>query len=42
LPTILPELLRDKGRAKAQRLKLAMLKMTRIDIKRLQQAAAKK
>jgi len=39
VPTILPELLQDKDRAKAKRVMEAMLKMKKIDIKTLQQAA---
>ena len=39
VPTILPELLQDKDRAKAKRVMEAMLQMKKIDIKTLQQAA---
>jgi predicted 3-demethylubiquinone-9 3-methyltransferase (glyoxalase superfamily) len=39
-PTILPELLQDKDRAKAKRVMEAMLQMKKIDINALQQAAA--
>ena len=38
IPTILGELLRDKDRAKANRVMQAMMKMTKIDIKKLKQA----
>ena len=39
IPTILGELLRDKDRAKSNRVMQAMMKMTKIDIKKLKQAA---
>ena len=39
IPTILGELLGDKDRAKANRVMQAMMKMTKIDIKKLKQAA---
>lgn len=42
VPTVLPELLGDKDAEKAARVMQAMMKMDKIDIKRLQQAAAKK
>jgi len=42
VPTVLMELLSSKDRAKAARVMQAMLRMTKIDIKRLKQAAAKK
>ena len=38
IPTILGELLRDKDRAKSNRVMQAMLKMTKIDIRKLKQA----
>ena len=41
VPTVLPELLSDQDPAKARRVMQAELRMTMIDIKRLQQAAAK-
>jgi len=40
VPTILSELLQDKDAAKAKRVMEAMLKMRKIDIKTLKQAAA--
>jgi predicted 3-demethylubiquinone-9 3-methyltransferase (glyoxalase superfamily) len=40
VPTILPKLLGDPDRAKANRVMQAMLKMQKIDIAKLQQAAA--
>jgi predicted 3-demethylubiquinone-9 3-methyltransferase (glyoxalase superfamily) len=39
IPTILGELLSDKDRAKSNRVMQAMMKMTKIDIKKLKQAA---
>jgi predicted 3-demethylubiquinone-9 3-methyltransferase (glyoxalase superfamily) len=42
VPTVLPGLLGDKDAGKAARVMQAMMKMTKIDIKRLQRAAAKK
>ena len=39
VPTILGELVSDKDRAKAQRVMHALLKMVKLDIKKLQQAA---
>lgn len=39
VPTILPELLRDKDAAKSQRVMQAMLEMVKLDIKKLKQAA---
>ena len=39
VPTILPELLQDKDAAKAKRVMQAMLKMVKLDIKALKQAA---
>lgn len=39
VPTILGELLRDKDAAKARRVMEAMLKMNKIDIQKLQEAA---
>ena len=41
IPTILPELLTDKDREKSNRVMQAMLKMKKIDIQELQNAAAK-
>ena len=38
VPTVLPELLRDKDPEKSQRVMKAMLQMTKIDIKRLKEA----
>ena len=38
IPTVLGEMLRDKDRAKANRVMQAMLKMSKIDIKKLKQA----
>ena len=38
VPTVLPELLRDKDPKKSQRVMKAMLQMTKIDIKRLKEA----
>lgn len=38
IPTVLGEMLKDKDPAKAKRVMQAMLQMTKIDIKRLQQA----
>ena len=40
VPTALPELLGDPDKAKAQRVMAAMLKMSKIDISALEQAAA--
>ncbi|MCU1307595.1 MAG: hypothetical protein JWN45_2290 [Acidobacteriaceae bacterium] len=40
IPSILGKLLRDKDRAKANRVMQAMLQMNKIDIKRLEQAYA--
>jgi len=42
VPTVLGELLSGKDAAKAQRVMEAMLKMVKLDIKKLQQAAKKK
>ena len=42
VPTILGELLSDKDAAKAQRVMQAMLKMVKLDIKKLKQAAKQK
>ena len=39
VPTVLGELLSDKDAAKAQRVMQAMLKMVKLDIKKLKQAA---
>ena len=39
VPTILGELMSDKNAAKAQRVMQAMLKMVKLDIKKLKQAA---
>ncbi len=39
-PTILPELLRDKDRGKAARVMQAMMKMVKIDVQKLKDAAA--
>jgi predicted 3-demethylubiquinone-9 3-methyltransferase (glyoxalase superfamily) len=39
VPTILGKLLSDKDAAKAQRVMQAMLKMVKLDIKKLEQAA---
>lgn len=41
-PTVLIDLLRSKDRAKAARVMQAMLQMTKIDIEKLKQAAAKR
>jgi predicted 3-demethylubiquinone-9 3-methyltransferase (glyoxalase superfamily) len=38
VPTVLPELLRDKDSEKAKRVMQAMLQMVKLDIKRLKQA----
>jgi predicted 3-demethylubiquinone-9 3-methyltransferase (glyoxalase superfamily) len=42
VPTVLGELLSDKDAAKAQRVMTAMLKMVKLDIKKLKQAAKQK
>jgi len=42
VPTVLGELLSDKDAAKAQRVMQAMLKMVKLDIKKLKQAAKQK
>ena len=42
VPTVLIDLLSSKNRAKATRVMQAMLQMTKIDIKRLKQAAAQR
>jgi predicted 3-demethylubiquinone-9 3-methyltransferase (glyoxalase superfamily) len=42
VPTVLSELLSDKDAAKAQRVMQAMLKMVKLDIKKLKQAAKEK
>ncbi|MDB6021757.1 MAG: 3-demethylubiquinone-9 3-methyltransferase [Pedosphaera sp.] len=42
VPTILPELLKDKDPAKAHRVMQAMLQMVKLDIKKLKQASASK
>ena len=42
VPTVLGELLSSKDSAKAQRVMTAMLKMVKLDIKKLKQAARKK
>jgi predicted 3-demethylubiquinone-9 3-methyltransferase (glyoxalase superfamily) len=42
VPDVLMELFRGKDRAKSTRVMQAMLQMTKLDIKRLKQAAAKK
>ena len=42
VPTVLGELLSDKDGAKAQRVMQAMLKMVKLDIKKLKQAAKQK
>ena len=42
VPTVLGELLSDKDAAKAQRVMIAMLKMVKLDIKKLKQAAKQK
>src|SRR5260370_15938249 len=42
VPTVLGELLSDKDAAKAQRVMQAMLKMLKLDIKKLKQAANKR
>ncbi len=39
VPTVLPQLLQDKDPQKAKRVMDAMMKMTKIDIKRLQEAS---
>ena len=39
VPTILGELMSDKDRAKSQRVMVALLKMVKLDIKKLKQAA---
>ena len=42
VPTVLGELLSDKDAAKSQRVMQAMLKMVKLDIKQLKQAAKQK
>ena len=42
VPTVLGELLSDKDAAKAQRVMQAMLKMVKLDVKKLKQAAKQK
>lgn len=42
VPTVLPKLFTGKDRGKAARVMAAMLKMTKLDIKKLKSAAAKK
>lgn len=41
VPTVLPDLIGSKDRAKATRVMQAMLKMSKLDLKRLKQAAAR-
>jgi predicted 3-demethylubiquinone-9 3-methyltransferase (glyoxalase superfamily) len=42
VPTVLGELLSDNDTAKSQRVMQAMLKMVKLDIKKLKQAARQK
>jgi predicted 3-demethylubiquinone-9 3-methyltransferase (glyoxalase superfamily) len=42
VPTVLGELLSDKDAAKSQRVMQAMLKMVKLDVKKLKQAAQQK